>query len=306
MYRKYRRLSASFNFLLILTFLVFIQNKSLNLNNRTLPHAAIVTLIRSTNQSIQLTMNMMNSIMRFYFQYQSVSYPFLIFHDENFTLSMREHINSSLTIIYPNIRILFASVNFQTSIQPNPSSYIEKPMSYRLMCRFWIHDVFYHPIIIQNQYDYLMRMDDDSSLFDSISDDLFEYMKRTRLDYFYRGKYKETDQTMNSIVPPEYRTDICIYNNFFIIRLNWYYQSRIIRNLVENLLKNETILREYIGDGCIHQVMIDIDTNSRSEQTKQIPYGHNYHIMPIGADFYYFIKDDEIFSNLSFICKQKI
>ncbi|CAF3948449.1 unnamed protein product, partial [Rotaria sordida] len=47
----------------------------------------------------------------------------------------------------------FELINFQTSIQPSDKSRLEKPIGYRLMCRFWIYDVFYHPAIHRGNYE---------------------------------------------------------------------------------------------------------------------------------------------------------
>ena len=132
----------------------------------------IVTLIRSTNRSIALTINMIHSVVKFHKIDTLHSYPFVIFHDENFTSSMRQYILSCVLKNEQNIRILFARVNFTTKVRPDTGSHSGKSMEYRLMCRFWSYDVFYHSAIIEGHYDYLMIMDDDSYFTDIIKKDL--------------------------------------------------------------------------------------------------------------------------------------
>ena len=248
------------------------------------PRGVITTLVRSNNQSILLTINMIHSVLKFHSINSNRSYPFIIFHDHNFTTSMRQHISSCILNSHKYAQILFALVDFQTSIQPSNTSPREKPIGYRLMCRFWTYDIFHHPAIVQGRYDYVMRMDDDSYFFDEIREDLFAYMQMEELDYVYRATYMESRVPMESILQ-RYIGDAqhdmrCIYNNFFIIRLKWYYESKRIQSFVGELLKDDLILREYIGDGCIHAAMLEIDSNAKMELMTDLPYGHNFHVMP--------------------------
>ncbi|CAF3869478.1 unnamed protein product, partial [Rotaria sordida] len=74
----------------------------------------------------------------------------------------------------------------------------------------------------------------------------------------------------------------CIYNNFFVIRLKWYYESKRVKSFVHELIEDDLILREYIGDGCVHSAMLEIDNQVKAEYVTYIPYGHNFHLMPLG------------------------
>ena len=247
----------------------------------------IVTLIRSTNKSIFLTVNMIHSIVKFHTIYSTYMYPFLIFHDENFTSSMRQYILSCVHKTNKTIQISFAAVNFRTNIKPNVRSPLEKSIGYRIMCRFWIYDVFYHPAIIHGHYDYLMRMDDDSYFFDVTKKDLFQYMESQKLDYIYRSFYGEPIRPMEPVLKRFNKTMLqygCIYNNFFIIRLKWFYESKVVQSFLHELMKNDLILREYIGDGCVHAAMLEIDDQVKVEHVIDISYGHNYHVMSSGYE----------------------
>ncbi|CAF1158633.1 unnamed protein product [Adineta ricciae] len=243
----------------------------------------IVTLMRSTNRSASLTINMIHSVMRFHSVRPNTSYPFLIFHDKNFTSQMKQHILSCTTKYYNQINISFLLINFTTSVRPAKTSQLDKSMSYRLMCRFWTYDVFYHPAVRDGGYEYLMRMDDDSYFADKTKEDLFVYMKRKNLDYGYRTIYFELTEPLHSISPDLLKQsegeDECIYNNFFLIRLKWYYESKEVQKLIGILLKDDLILREYIGDGCVHAAMLNVDPNVRAEHLFNMSYGHNFHVM---------------------------
>ena len=250
----------------------------------------IVTLIRSTNRSISLTINMIHSVIQFHPSNNNYPYPFLIFHDQNFTSTMRQYILSCVLKSNQQIQISFALINFHTQVEPDVNSRQDKPIGYRLMCRFWTYDVFYHSAIVQGQYDYLMRMDDDSYFFDGTNKDLFLFMENEKLDYMYRSSYGEPYKAMHSILQRFLGSTVlprgCIYNNFFIIRLKWFYQSKLIQKFLRELIRNDLILREYIGDGCIHSAMLEIDKEVKVHHITDISYGHNIHLMPIDSEHY--------------------
>ncbi|CAF1513802.1 unnamed protein product, partial [Rotaria sordida] len=82
----------------------------------------IVTLIRSTNRSIFLTINMIHSIIQFYPTNNGSRYPFIIFHDENFTSVMRQQILLCVLKNDKTINISFELINFQTTVQPSDKS----------------------------------------------------------------------------------------------------------------------------------------------------------------------------------------
>jgi hypothetical protein len=255
-------------------------------NESTPQRGVIVTLVRSNNKSIFLTINMINSVLKFHSTNGSYLYPFLIFHDQNFTSSFREKMLSCLLKSNKKIKISFALVDFQTKVEVDKGSRLEKPIGYRLMCRFWTYDVFYHPAILQGRYDYLMRMDDDSYFSDDIKKDLFLYMDSRKLDYMYRSVYWEPSTPMEPILKRYLNGSsiwfACLYNNFFMIRLKWFYESKQVQSFIRELIQDDLMLRQYIGDGCIHAAMLKIDNQTKIEQNNDIPYGHNYHTMPAG------------------------
>ncbi|CAF3325576.1 unnamed protein product [Rotaria socialis] len=268
----------------------------------------IVSLIRSTNRSISLTINMVNSVIYFFPNNDSFPYPFLIFHDENLTPVMRQQILSCILQTKKPIEISFVLADFQTTVKPNQKSRSDKPIGYRLMCRFWTYDVFYHPAIIQGKYDYLMRMDDDSYFSDTIKKDPFLYMDSRKLDYMYRSTYNEPIKEIEPILRRFLNTAIlrrdCIYNNFFVIRLKWFYESKPVQNFVRELMYDDLMLREYVGDGCAHSAMLQIDNQAKVEHVTNIPYGHNLHLMPSGQLHYQFHVVKGFNQELSKSCEQ--
>jgi hypothetical protein len=269
----------------------------------------ITTLIRSNNESVLLVINMIHSVIRFHSTNNNYKYPFIIFHDQNFTLTMRQQILSCVLKNHTQVDISFALVDFQTSVKPAGRSQLNKPIGYRLMCRFWTYDIFYHSAIIQGQYDYLMRMDADSYFSDATKKDLFLYMKRKELDYMYRSKYWEPSTPMDSILElfsiksRWFRLD-CIYNNFFIIRLKWYYENELVQDFVHELIRDDLMLREYIGDGCAHAAMLKIDSRIRVKFMKDFSYGHNFHVMPTRSEGITFIEKSRFLEEIKESCRQ--
>ncbi|CAF4363470.1 unnamed protein product [Rotaria sp. Silwood2] len=279
-------------------------------NEQIRPRGVFVILIRSTNRSVFLTINMIHSVIHFYPTSSGSLYPFIIFHDEAFTSAMRQQILSCVLRTNKQIQISFALVNFQTSVKPNNKSRLEKSIGYRLMCRFWIYDVFYHPIIRQGNYDYLMRMDDDSYFSNVITEDLFLYLNRRNLDYIYRSIYLEPFDPMHPIlrrfIKKKTLSRYCIYNNFFVIRLKWYYESEQIKSFVHELIQDDLILREYIGDGCIHSAMLEIDKQVKVEHVTYVSYGHNLHVMPLGYVEVFFHVVNALHDEMNKSCQQLI
>ncbi|UJR33120.1 hypothetical protein I4U23_020577 [Adineta vaga] len=272
------------------------------------PRGVIVTLMRSTNQSMFLTMNMINSVIRFHTIDENSPYPFLIFHDQNFTSHMQQHIFSCVLRNNKDITISFALFNFTTAVQSVQNSQSAKSIQYRLMCRFWIYDVFYHPAIRNGGYDYLMRMDDDSYISNMTKYDLFAYTDAQKLDYVYRAAYWESKAEMQDIlkrfVNISENDTPCIYNNFFIIRLEWYYKSEQVQRFIRELIQDDLILRQYIGDGCVHAEMLQIDNSVRSKHIFDISYGHNYHVMTAERKYWKFILVKDFYEEINRSCYQ--
>jgi hypothetical protein len=294
---------------ILILFGIFVNHSSFKpMNEHLKPRGVIVTLIRSDNRSILLVINMIHSITMFHPVDNTSRYPFLIFHDQNFTSSMQQHILSCVLKSNKQVHISFALADFRTNAQVDIKTRKDKPIGYRLMCRFWSYDVFYHPAIVQGRYDYLMRMDDDSYFSNVIKKDLFVYMNSKNLDYIYRTVYWEDITPMIPILQRFLnKTTIrlgCIYNNFFIIRLKWFYESKRVQKFLEELIRDNLMLREYIGDGCIHGAMLKIDNQVKHEQFDDVPYGHNTHLLPSGEILALYFSVEGFNEELKKACQQ--
>ncbi len=266
---------------------VFDHVPSIPSSSQPCSRSVFVTLVRSTDRSVMLAINMIHSLAQFHSTSLKNCYPIIIFHEYDFTLSMRNHILSCVLTAHKHLhnQISFSLIDFNSTISLNIGSKLNKPLGYRMMCRFWSYDVFFHPAIIEGRYKYLMRLDDDSYFSAPLRQDLFCYMDKKKLDYIYRSTYEESTPAMLPVErlflknKNKVRTQ-CIYNNFFIIRLEWFYKSDRVQTFLRVLLRNDRMIREYIGDGCVHAAMLEIDQQAKVRRIGHIPYGHNCHIMP--------------------------
>jgi hypothetical protein len=285
--------------------LINIQNKDESILSRSV----VVTLIRGENRSIFMVINMIHSIVKFHSVNNSHVYPFLIFHEQDLTSDMRQYILSCILRTNKEIQISFALVNFTTTVLPAPGTRMDKPVGYRLMCQFWTYDLFYHPAI-QGRYDYLMRMDDDSYLSDVTKKDLFVFMENQKIDYMYRSLYYEPHDAMSSILQRFLGSPSlprgCIYNNFFIIRLKWVYESQRVQSFLRELIHNDSMIRYYIGDGCAHGAMVAVDDKAKIEHITDISYGHNFHIMLAGQMGWMFLHVPAFRTEMHKSCQELI
>jgi len=262
--------------------------------NRSI-RGAIVTLTRG--DSLRL-LNMLHSIEYFYPKAIG-KYPVIIFYDPH-GVDMRnfnqDHIKScvKLKLIFQSI-VLFNLIQNPSEtinkINAEPKSYNQRTIGYRLMCLFWSHTVFHHEIIYKT-YDYIMRLDDDSYLLETITDDLFEYIDRNHLDYVYRAmswdiplsgpefllpRYLEIYQNTCRTLCLPFHSHMSIYNNFFLTRVAFWHKKSIETFLGE-LLSNDTILIYSLGDGNIHAVALTIASDTEHTAPLDFAYAHNIHL----------------------------
>lgn len=122
---------------------------------------------------------------------EKYKYPVIILHEGDYTSEFQEEIiksvreNSRSCIIFKEIdkndfktpeHINKDKMNKSIELQPIPYWRNE---SYRNMCNFWLK----HFTKYVSEYDYVMRLDDDSIIEEKIKPDFFEIMKEKDLNY---------------------------------------------------------------------------------------------------------------------------
>lgn len=286
MFSKSFRIFYFVIFFLCLGYLILWNTQISETRSEKQLNVVITTLIRSTNHSVERMINMIHSLNVFYPFSDNVKYSMMIFHETNFSSTWRERILFCINKTNRHLNISFVALNFSTTATISPKSRVGKTLGYRLMCRFWSRDIFFHPAIVERKFDYLMRMDADSYFNEHFKLDLFQYMWMKGLDYAYRSVYSEGYEAMipvfNKFSWKRIKGKTCIYNNFFIVRLKWIYESEIIKQFLDELVKDDLMIREYIGDGCVHRALLLVDTKTKAKEFSHFSYGHNYHISKAG------------------------
>jgi len=131
----------------------------------------------------------------FLFKYFNAKYryPIIIFHEGDYDNDSQQDILMSIRstcrdlvsfqALDPNDFKLPSHIDKEKlqrclDIKPQPTPYWRNE-KYRLMCRWWLMEF---PKYVKN-YDYAMRLDDDSFIEEPIKHDLFEWAKNKDLDY---------------------------------------------------------------------------------------------------------------------------
>jgi hypothetical protein len=86
--------------------------------------------------------------------------------------------------------------------------------------------------------------------------------------------------------------------------LKWYYESKAVQSFVQELIRDDLILREYIGDGCVHAAMLKVDHEVKVKHVTRFSYGHNSHVMAWGRRQYVFTLASDFYKEINKSCQQ--
>jgi alpha 1,2-mannosyltransferase len=199
---------------------------------------------------------------------KNFNYPIVIFHENNFNFKK----------VCKNKNILFYRVDFKIP------SFIEKEkisvdlyghsIGYRHMCRFFSYSIF---DLIKN-YEYYMRLDDDSYILSKIEYDIFNFMKDNEKEYAYRVKTIEHNMCVRELekfflkylseknIKPKFLFEnfknncwnkVGYYNNFHISKTEFW-----LRKDVQNFMKAVDLTGGYYfnrwGDAMIQTLAVQI------------------------------------------------
>lgn len=191
-------------------------------------------------------------------------YDVIIVHEGNIIKKHQEYLqnNSQINLIFLDIS------DYWNNIEGS---------GYNKMCRFWINQVYKY---IQD-YDYILRLDDDGLLVDKVPYDIFQHMKDNDYEYGYirrkidkkkklgkvPAKYQNSphkDVTIESFCFNYFNQDLKprynFYNNFFTIKVSVWNKPELQKfiNSVEN--RNNNFYREgklgFWGDSNVQAVCV--------------------------------------------------
>ena len=124
---------------------------------------------------------------------EAYKYPVILFHEGDYDDEGKQDIINSIRMSCRDLvsfqaldqddftvpaHIDMVKVDRALAITPPPTPYWRN-LKYRMMCRWWI----VHFMKYVQDYEYVMRLDDDSFIEEKITKDLFEWMKENDLNY---------------------------------------------------------------------------------------------------------------------------
>lgn len=190
-------------------------------------------------------------------------YPVILFHEGNIAGEHRDHI-AALT---PNVEFVDVGAS-DFSSRPETDALSSKDLGYRNMCRFYSLGIYDH----LTDFDYVMRLDDDSYLESKIGYDIFEYMLSNNFDYGYIhsefDSHVETIETLPNFVLKyieknqiKINCDLldidCLhyYSNFHITRIGFWLRSDV-RDFLKAIDEDGGIYRHRWGDHVIQTLAL--------------------------------------------------
>jgi alpha 1,2-mannosyltransferase len=174
---------------------------------------------------------------------KNFKYPILIFHEKDFNINK----------VVKNENIHFVNVKFEIpdflDKSKVPNMVLNHNVGYRHMCRFFSLLIF----DFIKDFDYYMRLDDDSYILSDVSYDLFGFMNENKKDYAFRVGTFEHEKCVekledffinylkNKNIKPKFLFEnfhkscwnrLGYYNNFHISKIEFW-----LRDDVNNFLK---------------------------------------------------------------------
>lgn len=225
-------------------------------------------------------------------------YDVVVFHEVNYSKLVRSVFVFLFAVEFREINLLkhyLENIN-QISIDVELKSF---SIGYRSMCHFFFAELHKH----LKGYDYCCRLDIDSFLISPISFDPFKYMDENKLLYGYIAEQQEPARVINGLDKflQEYLADSdqgnrnrfffsgskenlrCIYNNFEIINLNIFDNSKV-KIFIDRVVKTNNIFNYRWGDAPLRTILI-LMFLSRDEivRFKRIDYRHHWFVQKKGC-----------------------
>ena len=174
------------------------------------------------------------------------NYDVIIVHEGNINKEHQEYIQSKS---YSKLIFLDIS-NLWNKLQGN---------GYNRMCRFWSKEIYNYV----NEYQYIMRLDDDGIIDAPIDYDIFQFMRKHNYSYAYiRRKYDPHEPTKRTFVPfclKYFKRDLKpmenFYNNFFITKTD-FWKNKDVQTFLNEVINQNGIVKYRWGDSNIQAVCV--------------------------------------------------
>ena len=187
----------------------------------------IIYLVRSTEGSIRNLVRSIEFLQKNFLPWSPAD--ILVFHEDGFDQE------STLSRLPKGLSVLFAKVDF-APVHPGMENLSRGQKGYRHMCHFFANDIFERSELAE--YDYYMRLDEDSFILSPLPFNLFEKMAREGLKYVYRLEMNEKKSVSHGLIAtaeaffaanprfniakPRIRRQKLYYTNFEVGNLRWF------------------------------------------------------------------------------------
>lgn len=139
----------------------------------------IITLVDNKNS---LELNELFATLNNFFVRNNSEFDFLIFHEDGFSLNDDLKLNNNGKIILHKVN--FSIDQFDQNIKNEISNtFYGFNIGYRMMCRFFSGEIF--KILKSYNYEYALRLDTDSSFYETVDHNIFDEFKDKGMNYGY-------------------------------------------------------------------------------------------------------------------------
>lgn len=185
----------------------------------------IVYLIRGNDSSLRQFERSLALLKRNFLPWSPAEV--VVFHEDNLDPARLDGRSSG-------VPLQFLKVDF-SGVPPALASVPVSSRGYRHMCHFFANDIFLRPELAD--YDYQMRLDDDSLILSPLEFNVFERMRERGYKYAYRAVIKDKPQVCAGLWPTagayfekagsvrpfaDIRELAMYYTNFEICDLRWF------------------------------------------------------------------------------------
>lgn len=153
-----------------------------------------------------------------------------------------------------------------------------RSLGYRSMCRLWSGRLQMMPFL--DNFEFYMRLDDDSFFTRDMDADPFHIAKHAGLDYLYIRKSDDAWglQPLKKVATAHGTfkgNGLSPYTNFHLARVS-IFRSKKFQNFWADLEAQHIFFKSRVGDALLHNVMLElfISTN-RIKTMPKMPYAHN-------------------------------
>lgn len=235
------------------------------------------------------------------------NYPIIIFY-ENYD---KKKIFEIKRIIGEKTSVLFIKVDFKKyKNKKNLEQWVKKqksfvegrPVGYRMMCRFFSGILQNHPTL--DNFDYYIRMDDDSFFIEPKGLDVDKLIKKYDFDYLYRSvwtDHKEKEKIWEFTKNYAKKNNLSLdgfkklslfnskkefngrsaYNNFHISKIS-FWRRKDVKNFLNEIEKVDGSVIKHWHDTTIHSMLLGLFNATVVEKTN-FGYRHNDHYSLLGS-----------------------